>query len=254
VANAFTPSGGPGQGGTSFGQVASNPSRTGQGMYPPGYGYGMYPPGYGALAQGAYPQAAGPMMPSMPHNGAAMPLVQNPYQHTAQPMMPAYPYGQGYQPIAPAGYYSPPQGYQRPAGQGMVYAGPSIPGAVNELPGQADPQQLLSMLRTSLYPSQREWAAEKLATLDWRAYPQVVQALIQAAKEDPAATVRAGCVRSLVHMNANTVPVVAAISSLQHDTDARVRGEVEQALARFGPAPDPAVQPAGAVVPAAPSN
>ena len=76
----------------------------------------------------------------------------------------------------------------------------------------------------------REWAAESMATVDWRTYPQVVQALTTAAKEDPAATVRAGCVRGLAKMKANTAPVVTVVRDLRKDTDPRVRQEAEQAL------------------------
>ncbi len=85
-------------------------------------------------------------------------------------------------------------------------------------------------LRDSLYPSQREWAAESMSTVDWRSHPQVVQALMTAAKEDPAATVRAGCVRCLANMNVNTVPVVTVVRGLRNDSDPRVRQEAERAL------------------------
>lgn len=53
-------------------------------------------------------------------------------------------------------------------------------------------------------------------------------------------------------MNANTLPVVAAIGALKNDTDARVRGEVAEALSRLGPVPgrlDAGVQPASATLP-----
>jgi hypothetical protein len=109
-------------------------------------------------------------------------------------------------------------------------------------------QQMVSTLRDSLYPSQREWAADSLAMVDWRTHPQVVQALMTAAKEDPAATVRAGCVRCLAKLNVNTMPVVTAVQALRSDTDPRVRQEAEQALSKLG-ASQSAVQPAGGVVP-----
>src|SRR5205814_10099220 len=91
-------------------------------------------------------------------------------------------------------------------------------------------QQMETALRDSLYPSQREWAAEGLAAMDWRAHPQVVQCLATAAKEDPAPAVRATCVRCLASMKVNTVPVITIVRSLKDDKDPRVRQEAERAL------------------------
>src|SRR5262249_19120834 len=91
-------------------------------------------------------------------------------------------------------------------------------------------QEMLGVLRDSLYPSQREWAVESLSALDWRMHPDVVQALVLGAREDPAASVRAGCVRALARMNANSGSVVAAVQSLQADADPPVRHEVERAM------------------------
>jgi hypothetical protein len=112
---------------------------------------------------------------------------------------------------------------------------------------QASLPQLQAVLRDSLYPSQREWAAEKLAALDWRREPRIVDCLTKAAHDDPAPTVRAGCVRCLAQMHLNTVPVVSVIQSLKTDADPRVRHEVEQALAVLGVPTQPgdaSVQPA----------
>jgi hypothetical protein len=91
--------------------------------------------------------------------------------------------------------------------------------------------QLLMVLRDSVLPSEREMAVDSLARCDWRNQPAIVESLMKAAKLDPAATVRAACVRTLARLKVNTVPVVAAISSLRNDPDIRVRNEVEQALA-----------------------
>lgn len=90
---------------------------------------------------------------------------------------------------------------------------------------------LLQQLRDSLLPSEREMAAERLARVDWRNEPQVVQALLTAAKTDPAPVVRACCVRSLGKMKVNLVPVLQAVQSLKSDGDLRVQQEVEQTLA-----------------------
>jgi len=180
-------------------------------------------------------------------------------------MMPMPPAG----PIAQVGYFPPayPQPYG-PGYPGMVPAGfnPMMP-APPVCPPQAPPMaagnnagQLMLTLRDAMYPSHREWAAEAMAsTTDWRSNPQVVDALVLAAREDPAATVRASCVRCLGRMNVNTTAAVATIQGLKADTDPRVRTAVDQALASMGihsaPAdltPAPAVQPASAVEPAPP--
>jgi hypothetical protein len=101
----------------------------------------------------------------------------------------------------------------------------------------------MGMLRESLYPSQREWAADRLASLDWKAHPQVVLALATAARLDPAASVRAGCIRSLAKMEANSLPAIAALEAAKADSEPTVRAAAEQALASLVPAAPPAVQP-----------
>jgi hypothetical protein len=118
--------------------------------------------------------------------------------------------------------------------------------------GSADPQELFSQLRDAQLPSQREWAAIKLAELDWHQHSGVVEALVQAAKEDPAASVRSGCIHCLANMNAKLASVIAVLSALRADSDPRVQHEASEALARLAPEPmrlDSAVQPAGVVLP-----
>jgi hypothetical protein len=121
-----------------------------------------------------------------------------------------------------------PVGYQQPA-----------------LP-QADPQNnpalLLQMLRESDYPSQREWAADQLTIQRGQSSPQVVNALMTAAKDDPAPMVRACCVRCLSKMQVQTIPVVSLLQQLQEDTDPRVREAVTQAMSSMGITP---TKPAG---------
>jgi HEAT repeat protein len=97
---------------------------------------------------------------------------------------------------------------------------------------------ILAQLKDSLYPSERELAADALSRQDWRAHPEVVQGLLTAAREDPAPTVRAGCVHALAQMHINTLPVISAVQALKADADPRVRAEVEQALPALGVAPD----------------
>jgi hypothetical protein len=91
----------------------------------------------------------------------------------------------------------------------------------------------LEMLSHAVNPMQREWAADNLAEANWRSNPEVVTALLKAAREDSVGLVRAACVRSLAKMHINTVPVVQTIQALKTDTDPRVRHEVEQALSRL---------------------
>jgi len=80
-----------------------------------------------------------------------------------------------------------------------------------------------------------------------------VDAMIAAAKDDPAATVRSACVRCLSKMNVNTPPAVTIIQGLKADPDPRVRTAAGEALTSLGipQVPDALpVQPAGATAPA----
>jgi len=70
-----------------------------------------------------------------------------------------------------------------------------------------------------------------------------VQALLAAAKADPAPMVRACCVRSLMKMQVNTVPVVEAVRQLKSDPDPRVRDAVGEALVALGVEAAPASAP-----------
>src|SRR5262249_55631420 len=106
------------------------------------------------------------------------------------------------------------------------------------------PAQLIFKLKESLDPSQREWAAERLSVQDARKNTEVVPAVVQAAREDPAPTVRAGCIRALVRLKANSEPVVEALRALKNDSDAHVQHEAEQALATLAPGDKPAADPA----------
>jgi len=101
-------------------------------------------------------------------------------------------------------------------------------------------QQFQTVLQDSLLPSEREMAAEALTGFQRQQDPAIVPVLLHAAAEDPAGTVRAACVHSLVKMNANTSEVVGALMNLKADPDLRVRREVNQALISFGLAkPEP---------------
>ena len=148
----------------------------------------------------------------------------------AQPMYPRSPYGMMAQaaPAMPSTAMTPqgvmPVGYQAPMS--------SDPRMVQS----AAEQQMLAALHGSLFPSQREWAAEGLATLDWRIHPEIVQALVTAAREDPAPTVRVACLHDLTKMQVSTMLVVEAVQKCMGDQDPRVRQEAEQALAILHPA------------------
>ena len=118
---------------------------------------------------------------------------------------------------------------------------PSEPAAPGSVP------QMVTTLKDSLYPSQREWAAEQLSQSNGRGDPQVVQTLTTCAKEDPAASVRTACVHALAQMKVNTTEVTAVVQELKNDRDPRVRQEAEEALNTLGVAAthqDSDVQPA----------
>jgi hypothetical protein len=124
----------------------------------------------------------------------------------------------------------PPQQMVMPASQSRAPAQDSS----SALPERATPEQLVAILKTALYPSQREYAAGCLAAQDWKTQPQVLDAILAGAKDDPAASVRAGCVRALAQMKANTPAAVALMESLNVDTDPRVRQAAADALATLG--------------------
>lgn len=120
------------------------------------------------------------------------------------------------------------------------------PAAVAARPKTAP--QLMTTLKESLFPSEREWAAEQLSEQTGPAQPQVVQSLMQSAKDDPAATVRASCVHALAHMKVGSKEVAALVQSLKADRDPRVRHEAEEAFETLGLAAtvpiDTGIQPA----------
>jgi hypothetical protein len=85
-------------------------------------------------------------------------------------------------------------------------------------------------LREALLPSEREWAAEQLGKCDWHSEPEAVEALLMAARSDPAPMVRVACVHALGRMKVNTLPVIQTLQGLKADADLRVRNEVEQVM------------------------
>lgn len=218
-------------------------------MYGPGPQAMPYPP---MMANGYPPQ--GMMPPYAMMNPYAMPpqAMMNPYM-----MQQGYPYGY---PVMQTGYPMMPM--QQPAPSPRQYQGPQAPnpfGAApmgmqqvaytqpmapfaqpmmmpGPLPQMAAPQwgQLIDKLRDSPYPAEREQAAYMMTSCDWRTNPQVAKALVQAASQDPAPMVRAGCVVTLMRMNVATQSVMSVMQTLRTDADPRVRDAAEQAIVRLG--------------------
>jgi hypothetical protein len=114
----------------------------------------------------------------------------------------------------------------------VAYAAPAAP----PYNPAAAVEQLTRVLRESPYPSQREWAALSLTSLDVRAHGLAVPALLQAATQDPAPTVRAGSVQCLARLSITPESYLGALQPLRNDADPQVRQVVEQILARPGQA------------------
>ncbi len=95
--------------------------------------------------------------------------------------------------------------------------------------------QCVATLRDALGPAQREMATMSLSSLDARMFPQIAMTLLNAAKSDPAPSVRAACCHGLAKMNANGEGVLSTLEALRFDPDPRVRFEAEQALIRLQP-------------------
>jgi hypothetical protein len=212
--NAFTP-------------PAAGPQQLPSAGYGPGM-QGMVPYAPGVPAQGMLPYPGGPMAPVMG-------------------VPPAGPFGaraySGPQPPSPFGGPTPAV-----AGAGMDRQAMPVSYQAAAGGGPQGLQQMLATLHESLYPSQREWTACSLANLDWRAYPQILPALLNAARQDSAATVRAACAACLARMNTGDPQVLTTLQALRNDADMRVRQAATQALSRLAPAPS-AIQPVRATNP-----
>jgi hypothetical protein len=162
-----------------------------------------------------YPPAANAFMnPSVPGPAYAQAEMTGPYQGV-QSVVTRLP-----DPVPP------------PAQVPSVAQEPSRTAAAPATTAQPSTAQMVAMLHNAPYPSQREWMAESLT--DGPADSAVVSALVNAATEDPAATVRATCIRCLAKINPHDDAVIAAVHKLQADPDARVRREAELALAQLG--------------------
>jgi hypothetical protein len=187
---------------------------------PPGYTTAPQPAVVPIVTNPAYAQGAAVEQPASPPPGAVATV-----NYPLPPVQPIQ-----YNPAPPP----PPQPVSNPAMDRRQPPAPTLGTPVADPAASAELTQLLQVLRESPYPAQREWAANSLATYDWRGHPELVQSLLIAAKQDPAATVRAASVYSLGRLNAASEPVVSTLRSLRNDSDARVRQEVEQTLVRLG--------------------
>jgi hypothetical protein len=196
MANAFTLSGTRRPIPADFGGTPQEPN----GFDPPVQMDGTPPRAYGQAMPGMYRPSLPPGVPMQNMTtSAATPRIVNPLMS-----VPATP---------PHGQYA------------AAAAAPAAPAGV---------PQLLAALKDSLRPSEREAAAERLSELDWRVQPLVVEQLMKAAREDPAATVRAACVHALAQMKITTPGALALVRDLKSDRDPRVRQEAEEALSALG--------------------
>jgi hypothetical protein len=148
----------------------------------------------------------------------------NPYVYVAQPYMAAPPTR------FPWSYPQTASVPMMPAVAQAIYRGSNRGGTTK--PAVAVPQ-MIAALKDSLYPSHREWAAGILAGLDWHQHPEALAALLRAAHDDPAATVRAACARGLGKMNADTQAVRDTLQALKADASPLVVQDAEQALTRL---------------------
>lgn len=122
-----------------------------------------------------------------------------------------------------------------PATPATAYTYPPQPAPVTtagyHTNGGPDLTAVFGILRESMYPSRREDAAERLGAMDWHLQPQILDILVEKARQDPAPGVRAECLRSLGRLKANTLPAVEAVKAMQTDSDPRVRQEADDAYA-----------------------
>ncbi len=199
----------------------------------PPYAYGYPPPGYAPNPYGPQGQMMNPMYAQQMPYRQPMAVSQGPTANYARqymgPLPPQNPFG----PPMPAGYLYPPMMPQQPMIQPAGYQ------QMMQTPAAQTQQveQLIKVMRENAYPAQREWAAQMLASYEWRMHPQIVPALLQSAAQDPAATVRAGCVTCLGRMQAAVEPVFGTLHAMRSDIDPRVRSAVEQAFVQLGQTP-----------------
>jgi hypothetical protein len=228
------------------------------GMNPMAMQRPMMPQSMGYYGAPYYPQMGGMPPSMMPYNGSSAPawmtqqqmmqqkMIQASYYQQPRPQMPmAGPMGMPPSPYAPPQVPSnpvvPTAAPQQPAGSGVPGVAQAIsvnaPSNETALPNRdgLTVAQMTRQLQEAMYPSHREWAADQLGNVDARSNPQVVNALIKAASEDPSDPVRAMAVHSLCKLNANDVAVIRMLQDLRSNTDPMLHSEVEKALAKLAP-------------------
>jgi HEAT repeat protein len=107
-----------------------------------------------------------------------------------------------------------------------------------------NPAQLVTILQRGTTPARREEAARSLAGIDGKRHPEVVTALLTAARQDEAPEVRLACVRNLARLDLDTPSVLEVFRALESDPDLAVRKEATLAavslLTRHGRPTPPA--------------
>jgi HEAT repeat protein len=91
-------------------------------------------------------------------------------------------------------------------------------------------QKQIGKLKDALGPSEREMAALSLTAGPDRASAPVIAALTHAAKNDPAPTVRACCVRCLLRLSTDAPQVVPKLLEMQNDPNDSVKKTAEEAV------------------------
>jgi hypothetical protein len=95
-------------------------------------------------------------------------------------------------------------------------------------------QVQLDQLKDGISPSEREMAAMTLASSNANTMPEVVKAIMESAKNDPAATVRTCCVRCLYRVSSEIPNVIPVIKSLQADPNEEVSQTARKAMQEIG--------------------
>lgn len=117
--------------------------------------------------------------------------------------------------------------------------------------------QLITAVRSETDERKRTEAVEELRNFDTKAYPEIVPVLVDAAKSDPKASVRAEAVNSLVRIRPVSVIAGQAIDhAANHDESWWNRRSAQAALMRYrlaGYSPPPAPLPPPATAKAAPN-
>jgi hypothetical protein len=100
-------------------------------------------------------------------------------------------------------------------------------------PRQIDPKVLrcLEQLHDSPDPEVRHAAVKTLSGMNWHEHPEVVMALVHAARHDKHPGMRVASIRALGTMKACTPEVMTGLKPMLADSDEWIRVETSQALA-----------------------